>query len=306
MPLDTWYELVVANAFYDQAGYELLSDVYHSTTFGPWKRALAKVDKEETFHLRHGQQWIRRLAPDPAELAKLQRAADWMFMLTVEWFGLPDSEKRHTEQLDYGFKGRSNDTLRQAWMSKVVPFCEEVGLKVPAHLDAAIGQLRARRPVPGALRRAERSAGCSRTAPIGWDQVLDALERPRPDERRVRRQRSSAAGRPVATCPTRSDRAMRADDCAATTARPRRLWSALREVEDPEIPVSLVDMGLIVSIDYRPLENSGKPEDHLYGHGLPGDGHDPGRHPRPPAARARRRRASTSTSSGIPSGRTVA
>jgi metal-sulfur cluster biosynthetic enzyme len=29
-----------------------------------------------------------------------------------------------------------------------------------------------------------------------------------------------------------------------------RLWAALREVEDPEIPVSLVDMGLIVSIDY--------------------------------------------------------
>src|SRR5256885_10002678 len=29
-----------------------------------------------------------------------------------------------------------------------------------------------------------------------------------------------------------------------------RLWSALREVEDPEIPVSLVDMGLIVSLDY--------------------------------------------------------
>jgi len=30
-----------------------------------------------------------------------------------------------------------------------------------------------------------------------------------------------------------------------------RLWSALREVEDPEIPVSLVDMGLIVSVDYE-------------------------------------------------------
>lgn len=28
------------------------------------------------------------------------------------------------------------------------------------------------------------------------------------------------------------------------------LWRALREVEDPEIPVSLVDMGLIVSVDY--------------------------------------------------------
>jgi metal-sulfur cluster biosynthetic enzyme len=29
-----------------------------------------------------------------------------------------------------------------------------------------------------------------------------------------------------------------------------RLWAALREVEDPEIPVSLVDMGLIVAVDY--------------------------------------------------------
>ena len=31
-----------------------------------------------------------------------------------------------------------------------------------------------------------------------------------------------------------------------------RLWAALREIEDPEIPVSLVDMGLIVSVDYDP------------------------------------------------------
>lgn len=29
-----------------------------------------------------------------------------------------------------------------------------------------------------------------------------------------------------------------------------RLWQALREVEDPEIPVSVVDMGLIVSMAY--------------------------------------------------------
>ena len=56
-------------------------------------------------------------------------------MLTVEWFGLPDTEKRHAEQLEYGFKGRSNDTLRQVWMAKVVPFCIEVGLQVPAHQD---------------------------------------------------------------------------------------------------------------------------------------------------------------------------
>jgi metal-sulfur cluster biosynthetic enzyme len=30
-----------------------------------------------------------------------------------------------------------------------------------------------------------------------------------------------------------------------------RLWRALKEVEDPEVPVSVVDMGLIVSLDYQ-------------------------------------------------------
>jgi metal-sulfur cluster biosynthetic enzyme len=35
-----------------------------------------------------------------------------------------------------------------------------------------------------------------------------------------------------------------------------RLWSALRDVEDPEIPISVVGMGLIVSLVYRPAERA--------------------------------------------------
>src|SRR5947209_12887557 len=49
VPVDSWLELIVANAFYYRSGYTMLGDVYQSTTFGPWKRALVKVDKEETF-----------------------------------------------------------------------------------------------------------------------------------------------------------------------------------------------------------------------------------------------------------------
>jgi metal-sulfur cluster biosynthetic enzyme len=37
-----------------------------------------------------------------------------------------------------------------------------------------------------------------------------------------------------------------------------RLWAALGEVEDPEIPVSLVDMGLIVSVEYEPSDRSAR------------------------------------------------
>jgi metal-sulfur cluster biosynthetic enzyme len=39
-----------------------------------------------------------------------------------------------------------------------------------------------------------------------------------------------------------------------------RLWDALRGVEDPEIPVSVVGMGLIVSLAYRPQRRAAELE----------------------------------------------
>jgi ring-1,2-phenylacetyl-CoA epoxidase subunit PaaA len=135
-PLENWAELVTANGFFDRAGITLLGDVYRNTSYGPLKRALVKVDMEETFHLRHGEVWMRRLSAAGGEAKeKLQRAVDWMFPMTIEWFGLPDELKRHSDQLDYRLKGMTNDELRQTWMSSTVPLCESIGIEVPAHYD---------------------------------------------------------------------------------------------------------------------------------------------------------------------------
>ncbi len=135
-PLENWAEMVVANGFYDRAGITLLGDVFRNTSYGPLKRALVKVDQEETFHLRHGEMWMKRLAGAGGEAKEMvQRAVDWMFPMAVEWFGLPDTMKRHSGQLEYRLKGMTNDELRQAWMKSTVPLCESIGVKVPAHWD---------------------------------------------------------------------------------------------------------------------------------------------------------------------------
>jgi ring-1,2-phenylacetyl-CoA epoxidase subunit PaaA len=160
----------MANALYDQAGFVLLSDVHRSSTFGPWKRALAKVDKEETFHLRHGRTWVKKLCTDPAEKARVQAAADWMFILTLEWFGLPDERKRHGIQLEYGFKGMSNDELRQAWMAEVVPFMEEVGIAVPAHREGERYVIDC--PFPARFD-AEAKRWLLDEGAISWDEVVE-------------------------------------------------------------------------------------------------------------------------------------
>jgi ring-1,2-phenylacetyl-CoA epoxidase subunit PaaA len=171
VPLNSWVELVCANAMYDQAGFVLLSDVFQSSTFGPWKRALAKVDKEETFHLRHGRTWLKKLCKDPDGRAEVQAAVDWMFILTLEWFGLPDDRKQHSVQLDYGFKGKSNDELRQWWMSEVVPFMEEIGIRVPAHFDAERDRYVIDCPFPARFD-AEKREWLLDEGAIDWNDVL--------------------------------------------------------------------------------------------------------------------------------------
>ncbi len=171
VPLETWVELVVANAFYDRAGFTLLGDVFSSTTFGPWKRALVKVDKEETFHLRHGENWMKKIAQTSEGRDELQRAIDWMFLLTVEWFGLPDDLKRHSEQLGFGFKGKSNDELRQEWMSTAVPLVRSLGLEVPAHFDDAQEKYSIDCPFPTHFD-AKNKRWLLEDGPITWDEVL--------------------------------------------------------------------------------------------------------------------------------------
>lgn len=171
VPLDTWVELVVANAFYDRAGFVLLGDVFKHTTFGPWKRALVKVDKEENFHLRHGETWMRKINQSAEGHAELQRALDWMFPLTVEWFGLPDSLKKHNEQIEFGFKGSTNDELRQIWMSTAIPLAQELGLDVPAHYDSAKGEYVLDFPFPSAFD-SEAKHWLFDEGQISWDEVL--------------------------------------------------------------------------------------------------------------------------------------
>ena len=246
VPLNSWVELVCANALYDQAGFVLLSDVYQSSTFGPWKRALAKVDKEETFHLRHGRTWLKKLVKDPDGKQQVQAALDWMFILTLEWFGLPDDRKKHSEQLDYGFKGKSNDQLRQEWMAAVVPFMEEIGIDVPAHLDPEQGRYVIDCPFPAQFDEEKRTWLLDDGA-IEWDQVIVRWRARGPDERGLR---AHAAARLPDDRPAEG----RMSTVTLTQAEQveARLWDALRRVEDPEIPVSVVGMGLIVSLAFEP------------------------------------------------------
>ena len=171
VPLDSWVELVCANALYDQAGFVLLLrrvSVEHLRTV---EAGAGQGGQGGDLPPAPRSHLVPEAGQDPEGKAEVQAAVDWMFILTLEWFGLPDDRKKHSEQLDYGFKGKSNDQLRQAWMAEVVPFMDEIGIGVPAHFDPDAGEYVIDCPFPARFD-ADKREWLLDDGPIGWDAVM--------------------------------------------------------------------------------------------------------------------------------------
>jgi ring-1,2-phenylacetyl-CoA epoxidase subunit PaaA len=119
---------------------------------------------------------MKTLAADAATRDQLQAAVDWMFPMTLEWFGLPDHLKRHGEQISYGLKGKTNDELRQQWMSTAVPFCDSIGIDVPAHYDSAADKYVVDCPFPAQFDEHEKR-WLLEEGEITWDDVQERWRR---------------------------------------------------------------------------------------------------------------------------------
>jgi len=124
----------------DQAGYITTRDLEENCSFGPYSRSLRKVNFEENFHVKRGEYMVRHYMQQGPDIRKrVQERMDFWFPLGAEWFGATDDVKSRPDQLHYKIRGSSNDQLRQIWLQRLVPFCEQVGLKVPAHFDSEKG-----------------------------------------------------------------------------------------------------------------------------------------------------------------------
>jgi len=135
-PYEDPIDMAMAQVVGDRAGYTTTLDLERHCSFGPYSRSLRKVNFEEQFHVKRGEHCIRYyMAQGPDVRRRVQESLDFWFPHGAEWFGATDDVKSRMDQLHYRIRGHTNDQLRQQWLAGVVPFCEEVGLTVPAHFD---------------------------------------------------------------------------------------------------------------------------------------------------------------------------
>ncbi len=128
-PIETWPDFVFFNFCMDRGAGHQLEDV-RGCSYGPWVRAIEGIFKEEKFHIRHGEHWVKRLAEDPTTRAEAQATFDKWYVRTMNIFGRPGSPKNALYR-KYRLKARDNDEVRRAFAAEVKGLCEQFGLDVP-------------------------------------------------------------------------------------------------------------------------------------------------------------------------------
>jgi ring-1,2-phenylacetyl-CoA epoxidase subunit PaaA len=128
-PIETWADFVFFNFCMDRGAGHQLEDVRHCS-YGPWARAIEGIFKEEKFHIRHGEYWVKKLAEDPATHGEAQATFERWYARTMNIFGRPNSPRNQLYRR-YGLKRRDNDEVRQAFAAEVKALCDRFGLVVP-------------------------------------------------------------------------------------------------------------------------------------------------------------------------------
>ena len=128
-PIDTWADFIFFNFCMDRGAGHQLEDV-RASSYGPWARAIDGIFKEETFHIRHGEHWVKRLAQDPRTHEEAQATFGKWYVRTMNIFGRPGSAKNALYR-KYRLKLRDNDEVRRAFAAEVKDKAESFGLAVP-------------------------------------------------------------------------------------------------------------------------------------------------------------------------------
>src|ERR1043165_218617 len=113
-------------------------------SYGPYARAMIRICKEESFHMRQGYEDLLPLRRGGAEQkAMAQDALNRWWWPCLMMFGPPDSQSQHSDtSMRWKIKRFTNDALRQKFVDATGPQGHYLGLSFPdpaLHFNENIG-----------------------------------------------------------------------------------------------------------------------------------------------------------------------
>lgn len=127
LPKGDWAFTMLRQYLFDAYEYVYLARLAQST-YAPIAEVVAKIRKEEMFHLRHSHAWVERLGLGTPEANKrLQTALDTLWPYALQLFlPLPDEFLLVQEGIVPDLAA-----VESAWLEHVIPHLKKSGLNVP-------------------------------------------------------------------------------------------------------------------------------------------------------------------------------
>jgi ring-1,2-phenylacetyl-CoA epoxidase subunit PaaA len=127
--IDSWADFVMFNFLMDRGAGHQLEDVKQSS-YGPWRREIDRIFKEELTHVAHGDYWVKRLALNARTKPEIQAALGRWWPRVMAIFGRPGS-KKNARYRALGLKIRDNHQVRVDFEHEVRQKAEGWGLTIP-------------------------------------------------------------------------------------------------------------------------------------------------------------------------------
>jgi ring-1,2-phenylacetyl-CoA epoxidase subunit PaaA len=132
-PIDDWFDLAAFTCFTDGAAMILQHNLLQ-TNYGPYRRVMQRVCREEEFHMRHGRDLLQRYATGSnAQQERMQEAVNTWWPRGMLFFGPTDEHSSATadRMRELGIRTKTNDELRQDFLDYWVPKVRAVDLEIP-------------------------------------------------------------------------------------------------------------------------------------------------------------------------------
>lgn len=135
MEARSWADAGLIGWLVDGAAIVTQTDML-GTSYGPYARALQRICAEEVFHAQHGEAIIMALAEGTQQQKDMiQDALNRWWEALLTFFGPASKETMGTSKQDatlkYRIRTKSNEGLRQAYLSKYVKRIQSLGLTIP-------------------------------------------------------------------------------------------------------------------------------------------------------------------------------
>lgn len=131
-PAETWADIAIIGWLIDGAAIVNQTKLLLGS-YGPYARAMDRICFEEGFHLKQGYDSICHLmAGTEKQRAMVQDALNRWWPPIMTFFGPRDKDSVHSADLmRWKVKIKSNDELRQEFLTKFVPKIRAFGLVIP-------------------------------------------------------------------------------------------------------------------------------------------------------------------------------